>query len=368
MKPSVGGRRRSHGTPQFRFSSFYSRLRFILILLAFVAILPPLFFHFRLRRFHQTQLSRCGWLNNPPIVCAHGGDSTNAFPNTMSAYGFALRSQVDCVEIDISRSSDGVLFALHDRVRCQGKTIASKLSDFLSRDLQRISGNGTSKVGHLRSNEIKELDVHHQSGNSKIPTIEDALTLISTSVRQVILDAKVGPLLYEKGLAKDILSTVEKMQCKNCLIWAKSDSLVRDIIKLSPDVKINIYSVLQFLNLTCMLSSGAFAFMVFHLNKGYNVGVVELLLLTSLIDRFVNELTGAKVTGVYHQLIDERLVKTLHGREKKVYAWTVDDAVSMTRMLHAHADAIITSNPSLLQRTMQDKRTRCLEGGFSLTR
>ncbi|KAK8580120.1 hypothetical protein V6N12_070404 [Hibiscus sabdariffa] len=346
MKPSVGGRRRSHGTPQFRFSSFYSRLRFILILLAFVAILPPLFFHFRLRRFHQTQLSRCGWLNNPPIVCAHGGDSTNAFPNTMSAYGFALRSQVDCVEIDISRSSDGVLFALHDR------------------DLQRISGNGTSKVGHLRSNEIKELDVHHQSGNSKIPTIEDALTLISTSVRQVILDAKVGPLLYEKGLAKDILSTVEKMQCKNCLIWAKSDSLVRDIIKLSPDVKINIYSVLQFLNLTCMLSSGAFAFMVFHLNKGYNVGVVELLLLTSLIDR----MKGAKVTGVYHQLIDERLVKTLHGREKKVYAWTVDDAVSMTRMLHAHADAIITSNPSLLQRTMQDKRTRCLEGGFSLTR
>ncbi|XP_038996643.1 uncharacterized protein LOC120121324 [Hibiscus syriacus] len=63
----------------------------------------------------ETQLSRCGWLNNPPLVCAHGGDSTNAFPNTMSAYGFALRSQVDCIEIDVSRSSDGVLFALHDR-------------------------------------------------------------------------------------------------------------------------------------------------------------------------------------------------------------------------------------------------------------
>lgn len=31
------------------------------------------------------------------------------------AYNFALRSQVDCIEIDVSRSSDGVLFALHDR-------------------------------------------------------------------------------------------------------------------------------------------------------------------------------------------------------------------------------------------------------------
>lgn len=32
--------------------------------------------------------------------------------------------------------------------------------------------------------------------------------LISGSVRQVILDAKVGPPLHEKGLAKDIISVV----------------------------------------------------------------------------------------------------------------------------------------------------------------
>lgn len=107
---------RGDGVSLFRFSSsLYKRLRIILILLAFVALLPPVFFHFRLRRFHQMQLRRCGWLINPPLVCAHGGDSTNAFPNTMPAYNFALRSQVDCIEIDVSRSSDGVLFALHDR-------------------------------------------------------------------------------------------------------------------------------------------------------------------------------------------------------------------------------------------------------------
>ncbi|GFZ09705.1 PLC-like phosphodiesterases superfamily protein [Actinidia rufa] len=34
----------------------------------------------------------------------------------MTAYHTALRSQVDCIEIDVSRSSDGVLFALHDSV------------------------------------------------------------------------------------------------------------------------------------------------------------------------------------------------------------------------------------------------------------
>jgi glycerophosphoryl diester phosphodiesterase len=33
----------------------------------------------------------------------------------MAAYHLALRSKVDCLEIDVSRSKDGVLFALHDR-------------------------------------------------------------------------------------------------------------------------------------------------------------------------------------------------------------------------------------------------------------
>ncbi|MBA0672583.1 hypothetical protein Goklo_024278, partial [Gossypium klotzschianum] len=182
---------------------------------------------------------------------------------------------------------------------------------------------------------LKELDVYHQSGNSKIPTIEDALKLISASVRQVILDAKVGPPSYEKGLANDILSTVEKMQCKNCLIWAKSDSLVRDIIKLSSDVAVGYVVMVD-------------------PHTGARTNLLRM--------------KGPKVAGVYHQLIDERMVKILHGREKKVYAWTVDDVDSMMRMLHMRADAIVTSNPTLLQRTMQDKRTQCLEEGFSLTR
>uniref|UniRef100_A0A0Q3QKL3 Uncharacterized protein n=2 Tax=Paniceae TaxID=147428 RepID=A0A0Q3QKL3_SETIT len=25
---------------------------------------------------------KCGWITSPPMVCAHGGDSTNAFPNS----------------------------------------------------------------------------------------------------------------------------------------------------------------------------------------------------------------------------------------------------------------------------------------------
>ncbi|KAK2658809.1 hypothetical protein Ddye_005342 [Dipteronia dyeriana] len=304
-------------------SSSKKSFRLILTTLAFIACLPPVFFHLRLRRFHQIQLKKCGWLKESPLVCAHGGDSTDALPNTMAAYRFALRAQVDCVEIDVSRSLDGVLLALHDR------------------DLQWITGNSTSKVGHLSMKEIKELDAIHQSVQKShdrvISTIEDALTLVSNSLRQVILDVKVGPPSYEKGLAQDILSVlqVERTKCKNCVVWAKSDNLVRDVIKLSPNATVG-YIVM------------------FDQSTGIRTNLLRM--------------KKAKVVGVYHPLIDEHLVRVLHRRNKKVYAWTVDDVDSMQKMLYERVDGVVTSNPTLLQRHMQDIRTQCLEEGFSLTR
>ncbi|KAK2385755.1 SUN domain-containing protein [Trifolium repens] len=283
------------------------------------AILPPIFFHFRLRRFHQIQLRRCGWVNKPPLVCAHGGDSSNAFPNTIAAYVSALQSRVDCIEIDVSRSSDGVLFALHDR------------------DLQRLSGNTSSRVGYMSSKQIRELSTSHQStdkiNDESIPTIQDALMLAASSVRQIILDVKVGPPLYEKGLAKDVLSIVEQTECRNCIVWAKSDNLARDVIKLSSEIAVGYIVMIE-------PSTGARS---------------KLL-----------RMKGAEVVGVYHPLIDEKLMKVFHRRRKKVYAWTVDDAESMERLLFEHVDAIVTSNPTLLQRLMQDSKTQCLEEGYSL--
>uniref|UniRef100_A0A803LHE5 glycerophosphodiester phosphodiesterase n=1 Tax=Chenopodium quinoa TaxID=63459 RepID=A0A803LHE5_CHEQI len=277
----------------FNWSRTWRRLagnhRNLIMLLVVIALAPPIFFHFRLRRFYQIQMKNCGWMKHPPLVCAHGGDSTNAFPNTMAAYRSALRSRVDCIEIDVSCSADGVLFALHDR------------------ELQRISGNHTSRVGYLSMKEINELDAALQFpkvlDDQKVPTLEDALRLVSGSVRQVILDAKVGPPLYEKGLVEKILAVVGYIVMKDPKTGFRSNLL---------------------------------------------------------------RMKRAGIVGVYHPLIDEKLVQILHWRNKKIYAWTVDDMVSMQDMLISSVDAVVTSNPALLQQLMLDTRTLCLEEGFSL--
>ncbi|KAL0917730.1 hypothetical protein M5K25_012816 [Dendrobium thyrsiflorum] len=205
------------------------------------------------------------------------------------------------------------------------------------RDLQRMSGNSTAKVGFMSTNEINKLKADFKLGlgssEHKIPTIHEALAFVSGSVRQVVLDVKVGPPSFEKDLAMDVLSVVQRSDCKNCLIWAKSDVVVHNIMNLKEDAKIG-YIVL----------------------KDFVTGATSNLL----------RMKNAVVVGVYHPLIDKRLVQILHGSRKKVYAWTVEDADSMRRLLFEQVDAIVTGHPSLLQNVMQELETECFAEGFSL--
>ncbi|XP_057857926.2 glycerophosphodiester phosphodiesterase GDPD4 isoform X2 [Cryptomeria japonica] len=248
---------------RFSFRSFVL-LFFFLAILAFV---PPIFLHLRLKRHAQIQRQKCGWLQNPPLVCAHGGDSSRAPANTMAAYRLAVHSQVDCMEIDASRSHDGVLMAIHDR------------------DLQNMSGDNSAKVGNLNLSQIKRLDAgfgfSKEFQHQEVPTLDDALKFVSDAVKQVIVDAKVGPPRFEEGLAADLLLTMNKIQCRNCIIWAKTDSLVRELKKLSHDVVVG-YIVM----------------------KDPITGMQSDLL----------RMERADVIGVYHVLVNENLVGKAHRR------------------------------------------------------
>lgn len=285
--------------------------------LAIMAFLPPIFFHFRLKRHDQAQSKKCGWLQNPPLVCAHGGDSSRAPPNTMTSFRLAIRSQVDCVEIDASRSRDGVLVALHDR------------------DLQNITGDDTSKVGDLSISQIKGLDAGFgfakEFQNQEVPTLDDALQFVSESVKQVIVDVKVGPPHFQQGLAEELLSVINRTQCRNCIIWAKLDTLGRELMQLSRDIMVG-YIVM----------------------KDPITGIQSDLL----------RMEGAEVIGVYHGLVNEKLVNLAHRAGKKVYAWTVDDIESMQKMLLVGVDSIITSQPNSLQKMIEYMRNQCMGVGF----
>ncbi|RYR55828.1 hypothetical protein Ahy_A05g021693 isoform B [Arachis hypogaea] len=80
MSTLIGGRSRSTARSGRRSSS--RQLRILIACLALLAILPPILFHLRVRRLHRIHLAKCAWLHQPPLVCAHGGDSSVAPSNT----------------------------------------------------------------------------------------------------------------------------------------------------------------------------------------------------------------------------------------------------------------------------------------------
>lgn len=74
----------------------------------------------------------------------------------MAAYDIALRSQVDCIEIDVSRSSDGVLLALHDRYFRLSNIFHFSVSA-ISSSILRICHHPNTQLNNLRSVNKKRL-------------------------------------------------------------------------------------------------------------------------------------------------------------------------------------------------------------------
>lgn len=252
-------------------------------------------------------------------MCAHGGDTSRAPPNTLEAYNLALESNVDCIEIDASRTHDGVLVALHDR------------------DLQNIYSNDFVRVGDLTIDEVIKLDAGYnypkEFQNQIVPTLRYALQHVSKSLKQVIIDAKIGPPKFEFSLAADILLVVNDTQCKNCLIWSKVDSLVEELKMLSPKVM-----------------------------AGY---IVMKDPVTGRANDVVR-MDGVEVVGAYYGLVNAKLVDDVHKAGKKLHVWTVNDREAMETMLSEGVDCIVTSYPYLLQRVMLETEEQCIQEGYSL--
>ena len=87
-----------------------------------------------------------------PLVYAHRGDRSRATDNTIEAYTLAVEAGTDGIELDVRRTSDGVLIVSHDE-----------------------SYPGTGTLSSLEFDAVRELA-------PKVPTLREAMNSIPGSV------------------------------------------------------------------------------------------------------------------------------------------------------------------------------------------
>lgn len=104
-------------------------------------------------------------LHNPNdknvLVAAHRGDWRNAPENSLQAYKLAIEMGVDIIEVDLNKTSDGVIVIMHDETIDRTTNGKGKPSDYTLEQLKKF---------HLR-NGLGVVTEH------TIPTLEEVMLL-----------------------------------------------------------------------------------------------------------------------------------------------------------------------------------------------
>ncbi len=100
------------------------------------------------------------------MVVAHRGDWRNAPENSLPAYKLAIEMGVDMIEIDLNKTSDGVVVVMHDETIDRTTSGKGKPSDYTLAELKKF---------HLRNGQGRVT-------RNTIPTLEEVMTLVKGKI------------------------------------------------------------------------------------------------------------------------------------------------------------------------------------------
>lgn len=125
------------------------------------------------------------------VKVGHRGAAGHAPENTLAAIDAGIACGVDFVEIDLRRTADGTLVALHDAT-------VNRTTD------------GTGRINRLSLQDVKKLT----AGNGQqIPTLQEVLDAADERAG-LMLELKV------KGIARQTVEAVRQARFKNPIIYA----------------------------------------------------------------------------------------------------------------------------------------------------
>jgi len=173
------------------------------------------------------------------LVCAHGGDSANATPNTEFAFYAALKGGIKCAEVDVAASKDGELFVLHRR----------ELEVLLSQEglEPAVLRDRPAKVEEFTSKEIAAMRF---KGGERVLKARDIVNVLRSDERMetIILDVKTHPMdgasagENAEEMVDLVVRLLEETGCHKdkCIVWAKSDAVIDGVYDRLPQLSLGM--------------------------------------------------------------------------------------------------------------------------------
>ena len=232
-------------------------------------------------------------------IVAHRGAAGKAPENTMASIRQAIEDKADWIEIDVQETADGDIVVMHD-------------SDFM-----KLAGNKL-KIWEATLPLLADIDIGSwydpAFSDERVPTLKQVLD-VSRGKAKVVIELKYYG--HDKNLEQRVVDIVENagMVDETAIMSLKYDA-VKKMHSLRPDWKIGLLSATAIGDLS------------------------------SLDADFLAVAMGMASAG---------FVRRTHEAGKQVFVWTVNDPVSMSRMISLGVDGIITDEPEMARQVLTER-------------
>lgn len=239
------------------------------------------------RAMHNTDIHR-------PEIVAHKGDSIRAPENTIPAFESAIKEGLsDWIELDVRQSADGIAVVCHDD------------------RLKRLTGVN-AYIHALTYDQISLLDAgawfDKRFEGTKLCTLEEAMDFCKDRIR---LQIEIKPTKFDSGLEKDIVRMIEEKGMKDqCVIASLSAASLLRVKEMDPEI-ITVY---------CMAAANG----------------------------RIAEIPFADWYSIEESNVTEELVGKIHAKDKRIYAWTVNDEDMVQRLIDCGVDGVLTDDPIMM--------------------
>ncbi|MGB6854652.1 MAG: glycerophosphodiester phosphodiesterase [Thermoanaerobaculia bacterium] len=233
------------------------------------------------------------------VITAHRGSSGGAPENTLAAIEGAITDGADWVEFDVQEIADGTVVVWHD-------------SDF-----KRIAGVDR-KIWDVTPEELLDIDIGSwfspEFQDQRVPTLVEVLDLCKGKIK---LNIELKYYGHNDRLEEKVIEQVE------------AAGLESDVVLMSLKQE-QVERVQQ-------------------LRPGWPVGLLTAVAL--------GDLTKLEVDfyAVNTPIARRRFIRNVHGLDREIYVWTVNEPVQMAAMMSLGVDNIITDEPALARSVLEER-------------